>query len=265
MKDEIKDIFINRNTISKNVDKLVKYGVKHQKSSSSGQMSLFDSESVEIDKVSLEQYELSQAELINMSEKEAELIGFPLTYDEFSEFILIDKTLCNSTLKEVVSLVNSTDYKVILAKVTKLELKTSKAGNKYYKVHLNRDGIDTFVYLFGRDIPSNLKDIHPGEIHLLRLMMAGDTISLKKIQSCKSIDVNTYIDNINICLRDDLRDIDKIRNYVYFKMKYDNGVNLKYIFKDELLITNETKVIITAENCNHLIDLGCKIIVNRKI
>lgn len=80
--DSIKrDIFEFRKSIADNAEALVKYGQKAQKSSSVSQMSLFDDEELEIEPIVFDKKDLSEFGLVEMAEKEKELLGIALTHD----------------------------------------------------------------------------------------------------------------------------------------------------------------------------------------
>ena len=258
-----KDIFEFRKSIADNAEALVKYGQKSQKSMSINQMSLFDSEELEIEPIVFDKKDLSEFGLVEMAEKEKELLGIALTHDPYSEFILLEKTLCTSTLKDVVFAEDNTNTEIILCKISKVEKKTSKAGNAYYLLTLSRDGLETKAFLFGDDIKSNFSKITPNKIHIIKTMASGSMITIKKIDVCDAIDVSKYVGKILIELPSSLALFERIRNYIHFNMKKDNGLNLYFRYEGEVLDNPVFKVKVNNEDCNELVNLGCKIFIKR--
>ena len=257
-----KEIFENRLMIHDNAEGLIKYGQKYQKSKSVGQMSLFDEE-IEIEPILLEKKDLSEFGLVEMAEKEKELLGIALTHDPYSEHILLEKTLCTSTLKDVVFAEDNTNTEIILCKISKVEKKTSKAGNNYYLLALSRDGVETKAFLFGDDIKNNFTKIIPNKIHVIKTMASGSMLTIKKIDVCDNIDVSKYVGKVLVELPNNLAVFERIRNYIHFNMKKDDGLNLYFRYNGEVLDNPVFKVKVNNEDCNELVNLGCKIFIKR--
>jgi DNA polymerase III alpha subunit len=264
MNDSKKEIFETRQMIADNLDALLKYGQKHQKTALSGQMSLFDSiDEVKIEPIRLEKRSLSDYELNMLAKKEGELIGVPLTHDPYIEYFLIEKALCTSTLREVILAPENNDFKTILCEITKTERRTSKAGRGYYKVYMSRDGLESYAFLFGDDIDNNFKKISPGKIHIVRTMSSGNMLTIKKIEQSDNIDVSKYVGKILIEIPDNPINLTRIRNYIHFSMKDDDGINMYFKYGGEVLNGPVFKVKINNSDCEELVDLGCKIFVKK--
>ena len=260
-----KNILENRVVIADNLDAIIKYGQKSQKSKSVGQLSLFDSldDEVQIEPIRLKERQLSDYELGEAAKKERELIGVPLTYDPFTEYFLIERTLCTSTLKEIIFAEDNTNTETFLCEITKTEKRTSKAGNGYYKVYMTRDGDETYAYLFGDNIANNLRKINPGKIHIVRTISSGNMLTVKKIEQCDNVNISNYVAKVLVELPDKMVNLDKIRNYIYFSMKKDEGVNLYFKYGGEVLDNPVFKVSVSNENCEELMELGCKIFAKK--
>lgn len=262
MNNEIKSKFEYRQALADNVDALIKYGNNFQKDKKIEQLSLFDSEMIEIKKVDINVKELSDDGLISVAEKELEATGYSFTYDKFSEYTLIEKTLCTSDMRTIVLTPNIDGYWTIIATVDDVIKKTSKAGNTYYTVKLSRHGMKQEVFLFGQEISQNLSSIKKGAIHIVRINIAGSTYAIKKIQPCDSINVQSYVKNVIIELNDN-SNIISLRNIIHFRMKDDSGVNLIVKYNENPIDSFDMKCKITDEICNDIIDCNCKILIER--
>lgn len=268
MKDEVIEIFEGRASIVDNLDMLYKYGTKYQKAKDSPQMSLFDSEDIEVERVSLSRRKLSEGELIGISEKETEVLGVGLLYSPYDEYMLLEKTLCNSTLEDIINSTDESGEKIIMCTITKFEEKISKAGNKYYKIYVGRSGKTADFYLFSNDIKSNLSLIRPMQIHMIKILgMGNGSFSVKKIQSCAEIDQQKYIERVVIELPQNEDLIFKIRNYIYFRMKNKSATkyNTTFMYSGEPINNMSIELSINNDDCYELQELGCKIIIKKII
>lgn len=266
LSNEAKEIFEFRNSIVENSEAIIKYGNKFQKSNNSGQMSLFDSESIEIDKIELPKKELNEQELSELADKEYEALGFLFTYNIFDEYIIYEKVLCNSTFKDSILTPEVTGIKTFIAKVDKIEKKISKSNNYYYKVYMSRESPSVYAYLFGTNINKNIHNITPGKIHIVRVNVNDDKYSIEKIQECDKIDIMNYVDKVEIDISNAVENLDKIRECLYFNMYKDGKYVFRFVYNGDVVnnIENKQLINITPEIINKLIDYKCKIRILKK-
>lgn len=263
MNKDQQDIFEFRQSIIDNADKLIQHGNKFKKTQQSGQLSLFGTTDIEITRFDLIKRELTDAELLKLADDETKAIGLPLTYDVFNEFFMIEKTLCNSTAEEVFFSTDKNREDIFLAKVQSIESRNSKSGNKYCKVFLIRNNIEIKTYLFGDDFAKQLPNIKTGSIHIVKTIRNGDMLSIKKIQTCDSIDASKYIKQVIVDISDcNLSSITSVRNHLYLVEKESSGMIVRYRNKGTLYdLKIDCKL--SNEDCIKLIDYGCKIFIEK--
>lgn len=254
------DIFEYRQSIIDNAGKLIDYGKKAKKSASTGQLSLFGTDTVEVEKVDIFKSKLSQYELLEIAKKEIDAIGLPITYDEFDEYFLIEKTLCDSTVNDAFFCQDNGKVMTLLANVVKTEVRTSKAGNKYAKIFIDRNGVEIKLYLFGTDWQRTYQSILVNQIHIIRINYNNELYSIKKIDNCNLIDVNQYIDSIDISIPTNR--VSQVSAYLVKDCVLKGKTKINFIVKDRKYESIWIGYL-NSQNCIDLIDLGCKININR--
>lgn len=260
MNDFQKDTFEYRRSISDNIDELVAYGKAFSKKAPLNQLSLFGTDDIEIKRPDITVNRLSQYELIDQSNKEVDIIGLPITYNEFDDYILIEKTLCNSSLQEAFFCTENGKEMTMLVKVVKIEIRKSKSNNKYAKISVERNGVEIKLYLFGNDWQSVLRGIIVNQIHIARIIYNNDLYSIKKIQLCENIPVDKYIKSISLSMRKDA--VSRVNAYVFNSMVLKAKIPIDYII-DSKVYKSILLSSISSKNCLELIDMGCEIKINK--
>lgn len=262
MNDKQKDLFKYRKSIADNVDKIISYGKSISKSKMTGQLSLFGSETIEIEKVDIIQKDISDREAKEIAEKESDVMGVFLTYNPYSDHILTEKTICDTTLKEAFFCEENGKKMTFLASVSGFEYMVSQYGNQYLKVFLSRDGIVMKTYLTGEYFKKNKHKVIRDEIFVVRCIYNDGFYSLVKLEECSKLDVSEYVESISII--PNLSKIKAIRNYIWMKMRNKSNISLEYIIEDNKFPV-DYPIGVTTENCSDLMNNGCQIFINKKI
>ena len=260
MNDYQRGVFENRKSISDNIETLIFYGKAFQKKSPVNQLSLFGTSDIEIKRPDISSARLSDYELLNQSDKEIESIGLPITYDEFGRYILIEKTLCDTSLNEASLCEEAGKEMTILAKVVKIEVKVSKNDNNYVRLIVERNGVSLTVFVFGKDWQSTLIGIVVNQIHIVRVIHNNNLFSIKKIQFCENIPIEKYIKSISLSL--DKNNVSNVSAYIFKNLILRAKIPINYIIDGKVF---ESIAIgsINSKNCLELIDMGCEIKINK--
>jgi len=264
MEQSVRDVLENRQMIVDNVDKLVALSRNKNKFRSTGQLSLFGEETIELDKPSLDKRYLSDLELLDIVRMEEDVLGMSVTYDLYGEYVLIEKTLCNITLSELEQVINDKQNAIFIAKLARIRPMQSKTGNKYLKLYFVRNGLELEMYLFGEYYESNLRNLFKDKIYIVRCNYnsSKQNYIVTKVQDVTTIDPSKYIKSINIRL-DKLQTLQFVKALLY-TIKSDNGVNVTIELNDSKY-PYRNKVWLDAHECNRLINKGCKIELNRSL
>ena len=142
-------LFQARLKIVHNAAKLVKYGGDEQKSAGIGQMSLFQDAEMS-SKPEMDDFD-DEVDLLQMSLKEAELIGVQLTYDIMQKYLIHYKTYVTHSIQEINELVQNAGNIVTIGMVTSLVFNTGASGKPYIKMIISDKGYDMTIYINGKN------------------------------------------------------------------------------------------------------------------
>lgn len=256
------DVLTRRYTIINNIDRLINYGKKYQKNNSSNQLSLFNNDTVILDRIELNCNKPSENELVDLSFKESSVIGFMLTYDVYSEYSLIEKVLKTISLNDIIMCSNNNEKMNFIAYVDKIEEYTSQLKNRYAKISFKKGNVNQYMYLFGKNYKENINNIYTGNIYIIRCLYKNSSYSILKIQDCKGLDVKKYIKKVSIVVNN-INNLEKVNNYIFAKMKNKGNFTLEFIVLDTKY-PMKYKVNISNENINYLSTIGADILINKK-
>lgn len=237
---------------------MVNYGKKSSKTASTGQMSLFDA--VEIDVAPqpvLKSEELSNGEAIELAEREEELLGVNLSYDEFKPYRILSQVLCNMTIKELAETSVSRTNVILIAKVTDIQYKNTKNGDHYASVEFTNGGFSKRVFLFGEDYRKNIRNIFKKRIYLIKVVHnAKGMTMLKFAQQVETINQVKYVSGFGIRVNE-LKNLHKIRTLVWLN-RQEGGVKLLYRINEHTIEVPHT-VWFDGDTIDKFIKLGCNI------
>lgn len=263
MDKAVKDRLAFRKQIVNSLDELVRYSKSYNDNKDSTQLSLFSSNEIEIQKPTLKEVQLNEFEATKLLDQEVEMIGLNLTYDLFSEFFLLEQTLCTHKLQDLDNAIEPINNGIMLVRIDSLEHRTSKNGKYYGKIHISRDGLKLHTYQFGDDYENVFNSLHIGDIYLMKFNYDPDYNMIKatKMQKALDVDPNKYIEKIGI----EIIDLDRmkdIRNYV-FCCKNPDGVPAVYKVAGEKYPI-QFNISLTDENAYKLHEKGAKLKIFRR-
>ena len=254
-----------RKSILNSIEDLTKYAKAYKKTAEQGQMSLFSSLEIEIKKPEIQKLDLNESDIYELLEKEEEHIGLNVTYDIFKKHILLENTLCTTTLTNVINNEKSIQDGIMLVYIYDIEMRDTKNGKRYAKLFGSRNGLKHYMYFFSDDIYTDLQNIRTKEVNLVKFRYDNnnDTIVAKKVSSVKYIDISKYIEKIGIEINN-IENLTKIRNYIHFYCKDNDGVDLIYKVNGNKY-PMDFKVNLQEKDVEQLYDLGCKIKIFKKL
>lgn len=257
-------IFSKRRTIINNIDLLFKYGKDFNKEVDKRQLSLFGTEEISITKPMLEEYLVSDYELMDLFRKEIELTGMSLTHNPFKRFFLLEKTLCNTNVEKASKIEYNNSSLIFLAMLEKKVYATNKNGASYYRLSLERNGMSIPAYLSGIYFQKN-NDIQENQIYIVKVIFKNGFYSVVKMQLADSINVSDYIKEVKIHIEDtEYNTVRLVRNYVFTKMKEKGSHSLRFHIGDQDYIY-AWDIGFDFVNFSTLINMGCNITISKKI
>ncbi len=215
-----------RKNIVDNLDTLVAYSKKYHKDKNEGQLSLFSSETIEIDRPQFDEKDYSLNDLKEVLDEEIDRVGMALTYDVFNEYALIETVLCTHKLHELDITNEDINNGIMLIEVKNIEYRKTKYGKSYAKLFMSRNGVVKKLYMFSDNFDNDIREVIKGRVHLLKFRFdaANDMFNVKKIQLADKVVVHNYIEKIRVIL-EDINYITRMRNYLYC-CKDENGFEL---------------------------------------
>jgi len=249
-----KTIFDKRRSIIENIDALIKYSKKYHKNISSNQLSLFSSDTIELDRPELKSIRLDDYELSEMVDLEEESIGMSLSYSKYSKHLLNERLIAITNFEDVVYCVKNNSTMDFIAEVQSIEHKVSQYGNKYAKINFKRNGLTLSAYINGKIFKDNIHRIYTNSIYIVRIVFKNGIYSISRIANASEIDVSNRIKGVKIEIPNK-NNLFRIRNYIFAKMRSDNGIEYKFNVLDTNYEMKE-KISISGENISKIEKMG---------
>ncbi len=283
--NQIKPIYGFRKSIVNSCDEIIKDAKMKQKNSSIGQLNLF----LEIeDGLTIIPQDLNAFEVTEMIERETESIGLSILYDEFSDYFLYEKVLCNISLSDLRSFNEDKSDMIFIGKLIEIRNMTSKKGNKYAKLKFSKQGNDNIFYLFGRNYEQFYDQLIKNKIYIIECFYSSknSSYSIVNITCPDSFIMSEYISDIAIVIKDK-ESIPVIRRFLFEKMRipnhlpinkaklpeeietidysrdYSDKYNLIFMYKN-LKIPVDYNVTLTYQDYIQLLKLGAIVRFKRK-
>jgi len=269
MDSRTEEVIEYRERIVQNVETLMKYAKQFQKDKEQGQMSLFSTETVEIDKPKLIKPQIDPLVQKNVLLQEVDKIGLSLLYDEFNKFTIIESALCTYKLHEIENHSEDITNGIMLVHINGIEPRFTKYGKKYAKLFVDRNGVRVKMYLFSDNYDEVIRDIYKGRIYLVKFNYESDngTFVIKKISEASRIHYDKYIKKIIINMDKEkyqnMEYLKRIRNYL-FTCKDNDGLDFSFRIKDDEY-PMPYKIFLDYNDVEKIYEYECTINVERKV
>jgi len=254
MDDFTRTIFDKRKSIIENTGSLIKYSKKYHKNIDSNQLSLFNTDTIELDKPEFKSVRLNDNELQEMIDLEEESIGLSLSYSKYSKHLLNERLIDITKFEDVVYCTKNNSTMDFIAEVQSIENKVSQYGNSYAKINFKRNGLVLRAYINGKIFKSNIQDIYTNNIYIVRVIFKNGIYSISKIADASKIDVSNRIKSVKIEIPNK-NNLFRIRNYIFAKMRSEYGVKYKFNILDTDYEMNE-KIFISGDNISKIEKMG---------
>lgn len=255
MNDQVKNILYHRERVVANLERIISSSKKKQ--SLHGQMSMFGDENEQVE------VELLDPESFNpyiTAEKEAEVLGFSMTYSKFEEYEYVRCRYCDSSLYDFMQMAG-TGRRTMLLQLEEVEYRTSSFGNPYAKITMGDDTGSEKIYLTGKLYKNLINSCFKGDIYLATLFMKEDrNIELVNMMPAKDALLKTKFSSaVIIC---NPNQIPTVRMYIkVFMMGYENRVAVYIKDGESSLHVFDGKIKVDKENLIEMRKSGIKVIL----
>lgn len=200
-KSEIEAILRYRYTIVDNLQDIINKIKKNKlnKNKNVAQLSLFDNDEFENYKDFKLKINNDNININKIAEIETELLGIPITYDPLNEYDFYKEIICTNEVTDILNFTSDINNIIIIDRITKIDCKISKTGNKYAKVHISKLPSLMYMYLTGKNFEKYIHYTFINNIYLFEVnyrtaspTFTVDSISISHLKHIEDVDINKF-------------------------------------------------------------------------